>query len=69
VAGVNRTGDDPFCKYSGGTALIDAYGNTLASCADMKAESLEYVLDLEELASFRKSFPVLGDQDKFEFEK
>ena len=30
VAGVNRMGTDPACEYSGGSAIIDPYGKTIA---------------------------------------
>jgi omega-amidase len=32
VAGVNRMGVDPACEYSGGSAIIDPYGKTIAEC-------------------------------------
>lgn len=63
VIGVNRTGDDPLCHYSGGTSVIDAYGNTVAECPDGEAASITVELDMERLMAFRKKFPVLSDRD------
>lgn len=65
VLGVNRVGKDPYCEYSGGTAGIDPYGKTLSACADGEEGFAEVVIDMEELQSFRKKFPVLNDADSF----
>lgn len=65
VVGVNRVGDDPACGYSGGSAVIDPYGNTLAVCRDAEEDFAEVVLDMQELEEFRKKFPVLSDADSF----
>lgn len=65
VLGVNRVGRDPYCEYSGGTAGIDPYGKTLSACADGEEGFAEVVIDMEELQSFRKKFPVLNDADSF----
>lgn len=56
VIAVNRTGEDPSCKYSGDSALLDAYG----------AEAQE--IDMASLQAFREKFPVLNDADKFEIQ-
>lgn len=63
VCGVDRTGDDPACHYNGGTAIIDAYGNTVAACPDGEVSSISIELDMDKLAAFRKKFPVLSDRD------
>lgn len=63
VCGVDRVGSDPACEYNGGTALIDAYGRTVASCPDGEPGLLTATLDLEQLHAFRRKFPVLGDRD------
>lgn len=63
VCGVDRTGDDPACHYNGGTAIINAYGKTVAACPDDEVSSITAELDMEALAAFRKKFPVLGDRD------
>lgn len=65
VVAVNRVGKDPYCTYSGGSAVIDPYGHTLAVCEDGKEESAEAVIDMDVLHAFRKKFPVLDDADSF----
>ncbi len=63
VAGVNRVGSDPKCNYCGGSAIIDPYGNTLATC-DMGEEcAVSAEVDMEALRAFREKFPVLNDAD------
>ena len=63
VCGVDRTGDDPACHYNGGTAIIDAYGNTVAACPDGEVSAIRVELDMDKLTAFRKKFPVLSDRD------
>lgn len=63
VCGVDRTGDDPACHYNGGTAIIDAYGTTVAACPDGEVSSITVELDKDKLSAFRKKFPVLSDRD------
>jgi predicted amidohydrolase len=65
VAAVNRVGEDPMCKYCGGTEMIDAYGRVIVSCPDDKIASATYEIRMDELRSFRKKFPVLKDADSF----
>ncbi len=65
VAGVNRVGEDPNCTYSGGSAVIDPFGHTLACCGDATPNIAVADLDLESLEAFRKKFPVLNDADSF----
>lgn len=61
VVAVNRVGDDPSCHYSGGSAIIDFAGNTIASSD--KQSVLQGELDKEELNAFREHFPFLVDAD------
>lgn len=63
VCGVDRVGSDPACEYNGGTAFIDAYGHTVASCPDGKPGYITIEPDLKRLKEFRKKFPVLSDRD------
>ncbi|MBE6181278.1 MAG: amidohydrolase [Rikenellaceae bacterium] len=63
VAGVNRVGDDPACNYCGGSAIIDPYGKTIASCADNTECEASAEINMEELEAFRRKFPVLNDAD------
>lgn len=64
VCGVDRVGSDPACAYNGGTALIDAYGKTVAACPDGEVASLTATLDMDALRAFRHKFPVLADRDR-----
>lgn len=57
VVAVNRTGTDPSCKYSGDSAIIDAYGREVPNGEE---------LDIKALEEFRNKFPVLKDADKIE---
>lgn len=68
VAGVNRVGTDPYCDYSGGTAVIDPYGKTIAECEDGKPGAAVADIDMDVLNAFRKKFPVLDDADDFELQ-
>lgn len=63
VCGVDRTGNDPACEYNGGTAIIDAYGKTVAACPDGQVATVTAEIDMEALQAFRQKFPVLGDRD------
>ncbi|MCR4764783.1 MAG: amidohydrolase [Bacteroidaceae bacterium] len=69
VIGVNRVGYDPKCEYQGGSAIIDPYGQTLASPSDFLEATAAAELDLNELEAFRKKFPVLNDADRFIIEQ
>ena len=64
VAGVNRVGTDPSCEYNGGSVVIDPYGRKIASCIDGEESEATAEIDIEDLESFRKKFPVLNDADK-----
>ena len=62
VLGVNRIGKDPYCEYSGGTAIVDPFGFA-TSCPEGEAFALTQTLDMKRLKSFRAKFPVLKEQD------
>jgi omega-amidase len=66
VCGVNRTGTDgEGLRYSGGSALINAYGKRLSEPTE-KTTSIQTVdFHLEELHRFREKFPVWKDADRF----
>ena len=66
VAAVNRVGDDPACKYNGGTAWIGPYGETLAAAPDGQEAAVAGEIDLARLADYHGKFPVLQDADCFE---
>jgi predicted amidohydrolase len=65
AVGVNRTGEDPFAGYSGGTALIGFKGETLAEAAPNSEETILCEINLEALRAFRTKFPALEDADNF----
>ena len=67
VAGLNRIGNDGNgINHSGDSAVIDPKGEIISSIPahDEACETIS--LSYEELAEFRKIFPVLRDADKFE---
>lgn len=68
VAGVNRTGEDPFVSYSGGTALVDFKGETAAEAAWNSEEAVFFEADKKALMDFRQKFPALNDTDDFTLE-
>lgn len=63
VLAVNRAGKDPACVYSGDSAIIDPWGETLASCTPSVEGFAAAELDKEALEAFRRQFPVLNDSD------
>ncbi|MBO5686665.1 MAG: amidohydrolase [Alistipes sp.] len=63
VVGVNRVGEDPACKYCGGSVIIDPYGRRIASCEDNTEMEDSADVDMEALEAFREKFPVLRDAD------
>ena len=60
-----RTGSDPAAEYSGGSAVIDAKGATLAEAAGTAEQAVTAEISLDELRRFRAKFPVLADRDRF----
>lgn len=65
VVGVNIVGSDKFCEYLGDSVVIDAYGQTIASCKSDEEGIAVAQLDMEALSRFRKKFPVLDDADEW----
>ena len=64
VVAVNRTGEDVYTRYSGGSLLIDAEGEVVARCGEEPAV-LVCDLDVERLSEYRRRFPTLRDGDDF----
>lgn len=62
--GVNRVGADAQCKYSGGSMVVNAYGQTIALCGSEEGTTTAE-LDMDKLQRFRSGFPVLQDGDTF----
>ncbi len=69
VAAVNRTGEDPVCRYSGGTVLVDYLGNIITGVEDNVEKYLSSAIDLEPLVKFRNKFPAWKDADYFNLVK
>lgn len=66
--GVNRIGIDGYgIKYSGDSAFIDAKGTAIFM--NDQQGFMTFELNYQELHSFRKTFPVLNDRDKFTMEE
>ena len=65
VIGVNRTGLDPQCKYNGGSCFVSPYGKIIEDCGNA-VRTITETIDMNFLNTFRLSFQVLNDRDKFE---
>lgn len=65
VVAANRTGNDPYCKYKGKSAIIDPKGKTVIQAKGHTQQCITAEIDIERLRSFRDKFPVLKDRDKF----
>lgn len=65
VLGVNRVGSDPTALYSGGSAAIDFYGNTLADLPDGCCGIVRATLDMNRLTEYRDRFRAWADADSF----
>ena len=65
VVGVNCVGTCSDIDYSGDSAVIDAYGQTVVCCQPSCQETAVAMLDMQELERFRRKFPVLTDADTF----
>lgn len=61
VAGVNRVGDGGGLHYTGDSALISPWGETLASAAEAEAV-LVVEVDPNVVKEARRTFPVLSDR-------
>ncbi|MBQ9463517.1 MAG: amidohydrolase [Bacteroidales bacterium] len=66
VLGCNRVGDDPACKYTGYTKIVNPYGEIISSVPDHTEAWAEAELDLGFLRAYSKNFPVLENADEFE---
>lgn len=64
VIGVNRTGDDPWNRYAGDSAVLDFKGAPLCEADDSEGV-FTAVLDRDALDRFRAKFPVWRDADDF----
>jgi len=67
VVGLNRIGrDGKDVAYNGGSIVIDAKGMNLWEAEDNQEELINIKLNMDQLESFRKKFPVGMDGDEFE---
>ncbi len=67
VAACNRTGTDVHnVSYKGSSMIIAPDGKILANAGETLQKAVHFSLSKTELASYRNSFPVWKDWDKFE---
>lgn len=67
VVAVNRTGDDIYCNYNGGSVIWDSFGEVVAECGEAEAIVVAEI-DIKTLKERRKRFPTLRDADLFSIE-
>ena len=67
VFAVNRTGDDIYCNYSGGSIAVDSFGDILFDCGSSEV-IVAVEIDMDTLKERRKGFPTLPDADLFNIE-
>ena len=67
VVAVNRTGDDIYCTYNGGSVIWDSFGEVVAECGEAEAIVVAEI-DIKTLKERRKRFPTLRDADLFSIE-
>jgi predicted amidohydrolase len=67
VCGANRIGTDGNnLSYNGGSAIYSPKGEAIAAAPDNEEQTITATLNLDELNSLRKKFPVWMDADRFE---
>ena len=67
VAGVNRIGEDGNdVAHSGGTAIYDFKGDTLAKLDDNQSGIIIQHIEKSPLEDFRRTFPAHLDADQFQ---
>ena len=64
VISVNRTGDDIYCNYSGGSMIVNSFGDIITEATADEAVILAEI-DMDTLYQRRKRFPTLRDGDLF----
>ena len=60
VAGVNRSGRDPFFVYPGRSMIVDPRGEIIAECGDAEGV-ISAEVNLEALMAYRRELPFLKD--------
>jgi predicted amidohydrolase len=69
VTGVNRIGhDEAGNTYTGESVILDPRGRTIAGLPDSEAGHATAEIQMSDLETFRKKFPVLKDADDFSLE-
>ena len=64
VIAVNRTGDDIYCNYNGGSVVWDSFGGSIAEAGERECIVIANI-DIDELRLRRRRFPTLIDADLF----
>jgi predicted amidohydrolase len=62
MAGLNRVGKSPSLMFTGHSAVIDPWGNTVAAAAGYREEVLNAEIDFAYVEKVRKDLPVLEDK-------
>jgi predicted amidohydrolase len=65
VAAANRIGTDQQCEYYGRSAIINPYGELMATCPDKTEWAASGIIDMEFLTHYNNKFPRLEDADEF----
>lgn len=65
VVAANRIGIDQQCEYYGRSAIINPYGEVMASCPDKTEWAASAIIDLDFLNHYNSKFPILDDADDF----
>ena len=65
VAASNRIGTDQQCEYYGRSAIINPYGEIMATCPDKTEWAASGIIDIEFLNHYNNKFPILADADEF----
>ena len=65
VLGCNRVGEDPACRYTGYTKVINPYGEIVSCAPDLEEAVVSAEIDIAFQRAYAKNFPVLEDADRF----
>lgn len=65
VAAANRIGTDQQCEYYGRSAIINPYGEVMASCPDKIEWAASSIIDIDFMNHYNEKFPLLDDEDAF----
>lgn len=65
VLGCNRVGEDPACRYTGYTKVVNPYGEVIACAPDNEEAVVSAEIDIAFQRAYAKNFPVLENADAF----